>query len=58
MRGGKATHDPPYPEPIPKKKSIEVVEVKEEEEAPAAPKAKVRTNPHEFFDTHVLPLPE
>jgi hypothetical protein len=34
-----------------------MVEV-EEEEAPIAPKAKVRTNPHEFYDTHVLPFPE
>ena len=39
------------------KKSIEVVDV-EEEEAPAAPKAKVRTIPHEFCDTHVLPFPQ
>jgi hypothetical protein len=38
-------------------KSIEVVEVKEEE-TPATLKAKVRTNPHEFYDTHVLPFQE
>ena len=56
-RGGKATRDPSFPEPISKKKSIEVVEVKEEE-TPATLKAKVRTNPHEFYDTHVLPFQE
>jgi len=56
-RGGKATCDPSYPEPVSKKKSIEVVEV-EEEEIPATPRAKVRTNPHELYDTHVLQFPE
>jgi hypothetical protein len=35
-RGGNATRDPPFPEPVPKKKSIKEVEV-EEEEALAAP---------------------
>jgi len=57
MRGGKAAHGPSFPKSVSEKKSIKVVEV-EEEETLATPKAKVRTNPHEFYDTRVLPFLE
>ena len=55
MRGGKTTHDPPYPEAT--KKKI-VIEVLAEEEAPVVPQEKGKTVPHEFFDTEVLPFLE
>jgi hypothetical protein len=54
-RGGKITRDPLYHEPVSKKKTVEVVEV-EEEETLTTPKEKVRTKPYEFYDTHVFPF--
>ena len=55
MRGGKTTHDPPYPEATKKKV---VIKVKAEEETPVVPQEKERTAPHEFYDTEVLPFPQ
>ena len=62
-RGGKSTRDPPHPNLVPSsntaaKKNIVNVEEDEEEETPAEPSSKVRTAPHEFYDTHVLPFPD
>jgi len=55
MRGGKTTHDPPYPEATKKKV---VIEVPAEEEDPVVPQEKGKTTPHEFYDAEVLPFLE
>jgi len=55
-RGGKTTHDPPYPNHDRKKKAYDTVEESpEEDDSEKVHNGKM--TPHEFYDTQVLMFP-